>query len=293
MRLDRGAAHRGAGRVVPQAVLSRRATPGGTCHTSPGVDDVSGLELPTLVLLGLIGLVGGIGITALGPGGVLPTIGLFLLTDLPPAQVAGTAIVTHIATGVLGTAAYTRSGQLRDRDTRRSALYLAGAALVATPAGVLINDLVSARTFGTLLGGLVVLVAGLVWYREYRGGPGTRDHPSSLAVIGIGLAVATASGIIGIGGPMLTVPLLIALGMPVLRALAAAQVQSIVIATVGTLGYLGNDAINWPLAALVGVPELAGVLIGWAIARALPARMLTHALIIALIAIGPYLAFHG
>ncbi|WP_309240259.1 hypothetical protein [Actinomadura sp. J1-007] len=38
----------------------------------------------TLALLALFGLVGGIGITAVGPGGVLPTIGMFLLTGLSP-----------------------------------------------------------------------------------------------------------------------------------------------------------------------------------------------------------------
>ena len=56
------------------------------------------LGVPTLVLLALFGLVCGIGITALGPGGVLATIALFAFTDLSPAQVAGTAIVTNLAT---------------------------------------------------------------------------------------------------------------------------------------------------------------------------------------------------
>ena len=71
---------------------------------------------------------------------------------------------------------------------------------------------------------------------------------------------------------MLAVPLFVALGVPVLSALAAAQVQSIVIAGVGSLGYLAAGTIDWPLAVLVGVPELAGVLLGWRIARAVPAR---------------------
>ena len=73
----------------------------------------------------LIGLVGGIGIAALGPGGVIVTIGLFALTDLSPSAVAGTAIVTHVATGLMGTAVYLRSGQLRDPATRRMSTVLA------------------------------------------------------------------------------------------------------------------------------------------------------------------------
>lgn len=252
---------------------------------------MAGLSAPLLVLVGLIA---GIGITALGPGGVLVTIGLFTLTSLSPAEVAGTAIVTHIATGALATAAYTRSGQLRDPATRRAALMLAATAVVGTPLGVLINTMVSGRVFGLLLGAFVALVAALVWYRDRHANPaGTAPHPPALVVGGIGIAVAAASGIFGVGGPMLTVPLLVALHVPVLSALAAAQAQSVIIASVGTLGYLAQDAINWPLAALVGIPELVGVLIGWVIARALPTRTLKYILIATLFALAPYLALHG
>lgn len=254
---------------------------------------MGGMSVPVLVLLGLFGLVGGIGITAVGPGGVLPTIGLFALTELSPAEVAGTAIVTHIATGALATVAYTRSGQLREAETRRTALILAATAVIGTPLGVLLNTLVSQRVFGMVLGVLVALVAAMVWYREHHPATGTLAHPPAQLVVGLGFAVAMASGIIGIGGPMLTVPLLVALGVPVLESLASAQVQSIVIATVGTLGYVAHHAIDWPLAALIGIPELAGVLLGWKIAHALPTRSLKYALIITLFALAPYLAVQG
>ncbi len=255
---------------------------------------MTGLGTPVLVLLGLIGLVGGIGITALGPGGVIPTIGLFTLTGLSPAQVAGTAIVTHIATGALGTAAYTRSGQLREAETRRTALILAGIAVIGTPVGVSINAVVSGRVFGLVLGVFVALVAGLVWYRERPAtSAATLVHPQAPLLAGLGLVVSAASGIVGIGGPMLTVPVLVALGVPMLESIASAQAQSVFIASVGTLGYLAHDAINWPLAALVGVPELAGVLVGWKLAQALTARSLRYALIVALLALAPYLAVHG
>lgn len=254
---------------------------------------MAGLSTPVVVLLGVFGLVGGIGITAIGPGGVLPTVGLFALTGLSPAEVAGTAIVTHVATGALGTAAYVRSGQLAEPETRRTALILAGTAVIGTPLGVLINAEVSKRLFGVLLAIFVASVAGLVWRRERRRSAAVRAHPPVLPAAGLGLVVAVAAGIVGIGGPMLTVPLLVAVGVPVLESLAAAQVQSIVIAGVGTVGYLVSGAIDWPLAVLIGVPELAGVLLGWKIARSLPTRTLRYALVAALLALAPYLALHG
>lgn len=254
---------------------------------------MSGLPIPELLLLAVIGLVGGIGITAVGPGGVLPTIGLFALTGLSPAQVAGTAIVTHIATGALGTTAYTRSGQLREHGTRRIALILTGTALVGTPLGVVIGTMVTKHIFAMVLGGVIAVAAGLVWHRGQRPQAAIVAHPPTPVLVALGLAVSTASGVVGIGGPMLTVPLLAALGLPVLQSLACAQAQSIVIATVGSLGYLLHGSIDWPLAALVGLPELAGVLVGWKIAHALPTRALRNALVTTLCVLSVYLLFQG
>lgn len=254
---------------------------------------IVGVSAGLIVALALLGLVGGIGITAIGPGGVLPTIGLFALTSLSAAQVAGTAIVTHVATGAVGAAAYMRSGQLREPHTRRSAVILAGVAVIGTPLGVWINTLMSKRLFGILLAVVVATTAALVLYRERRPTPRLATYPGTAVLVGVGFAVAVAAGVVGIGGPMLTVPLLIAAGVPMLESLAAAQAQSIVIAGVGTIAYLAVDAIDWSLAILIGIPELAGVLLGWKIAHVLPSRHLKYGLVVALFALVPYLALHG
>lgn len=263
------------------------------------------LSLTVVIAIGVIGFIGGIGITAIGPGGVLPTIGLFALTDLTPAQVAGTAIVTHVATGALGALAYRRSGHLAGPGARRTVRVLALTALVGTPLGILANAVLSPRGFGVVLAVLVVGVAaalGLQRDRSPRTGP--REVPSQVTsqlpshVAGavaapIGLLVAVAAGIVGIGGPMLSVPLLVLGGTPMLDALAAAQVQSVVIAGTGSVGYLIHGSIEWPIAALVGLPELAGVLIGWRLARVVPPQTLKRVMVAALLAVAPYLAWHG
>ncbi|MFF1257676.1 sulfite exporter TauE/SafE family protein [Streptomyces sp. NPDC058321] len=252
------------------------------------------LDVLTLLLLALFGLAGGIGITAVGPGGVLPTIGMFLLTGLAPTGVAGTAIATHMATGVLGTAAYTRSGQLRDAVTRRTATVLAGAALVGTPLGVLLNTLVSGRGFGMLLACAVTVTGVLVWVRERRT-PVEGSEPGGVPrtlIASVGFGVAVVAGLFGLGGPMLNVPLLVVCGLPVLSALAAAQAQSVVIAAIGTVGYVLHGYVDRGLAALVGVPKPVGVIVGWRIAHAVPARRLKYALVGTLLAPAPYLALH-
>lgn len=257
-----------------------------------------GLPAYTIALLALFGLAAGIGITAVGPGGVFVTVGLFTLTGLAPDHVAGTALVTHIATGLLGTFAFSRSGELRDQGARRIAGIIATAALLGVPLGVAINTLIAPRLFGVLLGTLAALTCLLLWRRNLRAGrppiaPSGSSRIATVPLAVVGLAVGVAGGVFGIGGPMLMVPLLVTLGAPVLTALAAAQAQSVVIASVGSLAFLAHHAIDWPLAALVGMPELCGVIAGWAIARALPGRTLTYAMIGALLCLAPYLALHG
>src|SRR5699024_8319803 len=185
--------------------------------TAPS-DSMTVLDPAILLALAVIGLVGGIGITAIGPGGVLATIALFALTDLTAPEVAGTAIVTHIGTGLLATAAYVRSGQLRERHTRRDGLALAATAVVGAPLGVVLNLVIPGRLFGLLLAVLVIAVAVLVWLRERHDGRseqlshqqlshrqlshqqlshGQRSHPQLWVVATIGTAVAAASGIVG------------------------------------------------------------------------------------------------
>ncbi len=165
---------------------------------------------------------------------------------------------------------------------------LGATALLGTTAGVVAGTLVSKEIFTVIVGAVVAAAAGMLWYRGRSDAPPLVDLPTAV-VVAIGLSVSAVSGLVGIGGPMLTVPLLVAAGLPVLQSVACAQVQSIVIATVGTLGYLLHGTIDWPLAGLIGIPELAGVLIGWKLAHALPTRVLRIVLIAALCVLAVYL----
>lgn len=256
------------------------------------------MEMPVdtwqAILLAVISLIGGIGITTIGPGGILVTIALFLLTDLSPAEVAGTAIVTHIGTGIVGSLSYLRSGQLREPHTRQLAVVLGTTALIGTPVGALLNSRMSGVVFGVLLALMVMLVGLTVLVRERRHGhraPGDQPRFQTRGSQGLlGGTIALVSGIFGIGGPMLSVPVLVIGGTPILQALAAAQAQSIVVAATGAAAYLSQGAISWPLVLLTGIPQLIGVWLGWRIARALPTRPLTYALAATLIALGPVIA---
>lgn len=254
-----------------------------------------GLGAGAFVGLEVLALVAGVGITALGPGGVLIPIALFTLTSLSPGRIAGTAIVTHVGTGMLGSAAYVRSRQLRDPLTLRTAGILAGAAVVGAPAGVALNAIIGRGLFSVLLGVFVAAIGVLVWLRARQADPAAAadaGHPAlhPWLVGGLGFGVAVVSGLFGLGGPLLSVPLLVAVEVPLLAALAAAQAQSIVIATTGSIGYVVRGTISWPLALAIAIPELIGVLIGWRIARRVPTHLLMRTLAVVLVGLAPYLA---
>lgn len=126
------------------------------------------MTLGLATLLVLIALVGGVCITAIGPGGIFVTIALFQLLDLSPGTVAGTASVTFVATGILGSLAYLRSGELRGRTATRAAVILSGASVVGAFAGAWLNSRLDAQGFGILLGAFVAGTGVLILVREER-----------------------------------------------------------------------------------------------------------------------------
>lgn len=252
-------------------------------------------ELPLAVLLGVVALVSGVGITTVGPGGIFVTIALYSLTPISSGEVAGTAHVAFVATGLVGTAAYVRSGELDSGESRVVAAVLSASSVVGALAGAYVNAFVARSLFGLLLGGVAVAVGAVILYRELRGfrplyslDATTRCGQAVLGVVGLALGVC--SGLLGIGGPVLAVPALVLVGVPMLPAVAVAQVQSIFIAAFAATGYLLQGNVSFSLAVLVTVPLLAGVVGGWKVAHRVSPGRLKLVLGTVLLVVGPYLA---
>lgn len=254
------------------------------------------VEPPVALLLVAIALVAGVGITSLGPGGIFVTIALFVLAPITSAEVAGTASATFVATGLLGTAAYGRSGEFAAGPARELAILLSLASVLGALVGTQLNLRSSERLFGLLLGAFVLLVGLSLLYREWIGlAPVDRlaaatPRTRRTSIVAIGLAVGAVGGLLGVGGPVLAVPLLVTLGTPMLVALAAAQLQSVFLAGAATIGYAAAGAVSLPLVVLVGVPQLAGVLVGWRLAHRLDPHRLRLALGVVLLAVAPAIA---
>lgn len=250
---------------------------------------------PTLLLLILVAFLAGIGITAIGPGGVFVTIALSLLLPYP-SLVAGTAGATNIATGIVGTGVYAKSGELQTPRGKRLAAVLSITGFAGALLGAETNAAVSADLFSLLLGIFVVLAGLLTLYRaRYGGANNDFDVASRRGTVNaaiLGFIIGIPGGLLGVGGPVLAVPVLIAVGVPLVLAVAVAQVQSVFIAGSATLEYLLRGAVSIELVGVIAVPELIGVVLGWQVAQRVNARWLKLALAIVLIVIGPYIALH-
>jgi uncharacterized protein len=255
---------------------------------------VAGVGATTALALVAIAFFAGIGITAIGPGGVFTTVALAGLTALPASVVAGTVHVTFVFTGVLGTVAYLRSGELV-AEGRTLTVTLSMASVFGAIGGALVNTSLPAGVFDLLLGGFCVVVGVIIAYREFRGlgsviALDTRSIGGKVTVAAIGFAIGLLGGLLGVGGPVIAVPALVICGVPMLVALAAAQVQSIVLSGTAAVTFLSTGAVSVPLAVLVGIPQLLGVIVGWQVAHRIPEHRLKAVLAAVLVVIGPLLA---
>lgn len=246
-------------------------------------------------VLVVVAFCSGIGITTVGPGGIFVTIALYSFTPISSGEVAGTAHATFIATGLVGSAAYVHSGEMETGEARTMALVLSVSSVVGALIGAYVNAFVSRSVFGLLLGAVATVTGATIVYRERRGlsplyrlDATVRRDQLVLGVLGFALGIT--SGLLGVGGPVLAVPALVLIGVPMLLAVAVAQVQSVFIAAFATAGYVLQGNVSPPLAVVIGLPLLAGVVVGWRIAHMVDPDELKVVLGIVLVAVGPYLA---
>jgi hypothetical protein len=253
---------------------------------------VASLSPAVLASLVAVAFLAGVGNTGVGVGGVFVTAALYAFTDLPSEAVAGTALATFAATGALGSYSYVRSGELRGEGRRLAALLGAGGG-VGVLGGVLLNDWLPTATVESLFGAAVAVVGVVVAFRELAGlpsvveaDPGTATGRASF--VALGAAVGLVSGLLGIGGLAAAVPALVLSGVPLLVAIGVGQVVSGLLSLVGAAGFALRGAVEPALVLVVGVPELAGALVGWRLAHVLPERPLSLALSAALVLSGGY-----
>jgi uncharacterized protein len=204
---------------------------------------------------------------------------LALFGGLSIHQAAATALFTFLFTGILGTWLYQRRGSI---DWRIAAPVCAGA-LVFGYLGAAAAAVVDPRPLAIIIA-LLIIAAGVYVFlprapsARARDGHGWRGQVELAAV---GAASGFGSGFSGAGGPLFSVPIMVILGYVPLTAIATSQALQIIAAVSGSLENLRHGFIDWPVAVLVIIFELAGLIVGVRLAHvasALALRRLAGAL---------------
>ena len=241
--------------------------------------------LVTAEILGVLvalSFFGGAIVTTVGPGGIFIVTGLYLLTPLSSAEIAGTSSTTFTVGSVLGWFIYRRSGEI-DRQVAGTV----SAAAVGTLIGVRANALLSRALYGAILAALLAVVGGNIVYREFRDLEPRVElgrKGSDLAAFAlIGLVIGAFGGLLGIGGAALSAPALVLVGVPMLATIAITQVVVVVTALFTASHYLLRDAIVVQLFLPITGAYLGGVGVGWWLAHRIDAGRLKLALGVVLI----------
>ena len=197
---------------------------------------------------------------------------LALFGGLSIHQAAATSLFTFLFTGILGSFLYHKRGSI---DWRIS-VPVCASAVVFGFCGAAVAAIIDPRPLATIIA-LVIIGAGLYVFVPRRSSAGTRDGRGwreQTLLAAVGAASGFGSGISGAGGPVFSVPLMVILRYAPLTAVATSQVLQIVAATSGSLENLRHGFIEFRIASLVTLFELAGVLVGVRLAHAASARAL-------------------
>lgn len=197
---------------------------------------------------------------------------LALFGGLTIHQAAATSLFTFLFTGILGSFLYQKRGSI---DWRISAPVCVSA-LVFGFCGAAVAAIIDPRPLATIIA-LVIIGAGLYIFVPQRSSAGTRDGRGwreQTLLTSVGAASGFGSGFSGAGGPVFSVPLMVILRYAPLTAVATSQVLQIVAATSGSLENLRHDFIDFRVALVVTLFELAGVIVGVRLAHAASALAL-------------------
>lgn len=237
--------------------------------------------VPTAFIVGTL-------IGAVGIGGVLLIPALSAFAGLGIHEAMATALFTFIFTGITGTILFQRRGSIDWRIT----VPVCGGAVFCAFIGAWMNSLTRPSMLALILAGIIIF-AGVYTLATWRGlqQPPLQNRPQAQQslLLGIGATAGFGSGFTGVGGPALSVPIMVLFGFPTLSSIGTSQVIQIIAAASGTLGNLQFGTINFGIAGVVTVLEIAGVFLGARIVHAVNADSLRKFVAVLCIVVGAYL----
>jgi uncharacterized protein len=245
----------------------------------------AGLTATTLGLLLLAAFAAGWIDAVVGGGGLLQLPALLLVPGLSPVQ----ALATNKLSSVFGTTTSAVTYARRVHPDLRTALPMAGVALVGSAAGASIAALLPASVFKPVI---VVALVGIGLFTVLRPSlgeqtalryTGRRHHGTA---VGIGAVIGFYDGVLGPGtGSFLVFAMVSLLGYDFLNASAKAKIVNVA-TNVGALAvFVPAGVVFWGLGLLMGAANVLGGYLGSRTATARGSRFIRIAFLVVVTAL--------
>lgn len=207
------------------------------------------------------------GLAGLGGGVVLIPL-LFIANSyvggfdwVTPQTVVAMSLLVMFFTGISSALSFAKTKRI---DYQAGGLFLVGS-IPGSILGSWLNQFVHENSFYIYFGILVIVIAGILFYRQWKGLTPRAVHPEEqgarqaqlgkqvftykiriLPAIVIALSVGTLSGFFGIGGGAIMVPvMLLVFGFPAHIATATSMFMIIFVSLFGTVTHVALGNIHW------------------------------------------------
>lgn len=241
------------------------------------------MTLGLAVFAVLTGSLAGLALGLLGAGSSILVVPLLVYgLHIPPHLAIGTATASAAVSALWGLSGHARAGSVRWRYGGTYAV----ASVLGAATGAAIGKVTGSEVLLTLLGTLMIVVAGVMLRRAVRGRrqvPRSELHRAGwvLPLLGVtGFAVGSFGGLVGVGGGFLTVPALMFItGMPLINAVASSLLSVTAVAATTATSYAFAHMVLWPISALLICGGLVGGYVGVKLAIRLGGRKQTLSVI--------------
>ncbi len=230
------------------------------------------MSIELAFLVAIAGAISGILIGTVGIGGVLLVPALVLFGGLGVEEATPVASMSFFFTGVAGTLAYSRTDRVPWGSVRWLMVGVVPGALVGAASNVALNPDVLTAVIAVVLGAAAVRAIT----PERADTPLARRDLSPRANLAIGVLVGFGSALTGTGGPVLLIPIMLLVGGGVVATIAASQPIQIPIAIFATAAFLAYGELDWELGLVLGLAQVAGVIVGARLGDRLPAQALRN-----------------
>ncbi len=197
-----------------------------------------------------------------GGGGLLQLPALLLIPGISPVQ----ALATNKLASVFGTATSSVTYYRRAKPDIRTALPMAGIALLGSFGGAAVATVLPAAAFKPIIVVALLAVALFTAFRPQLGAATMlrfHGHKHHIAAGAAGLVIGFYDGLIGPGtGTFLVITLVSLLGYDFLQASAKAKIVNLATNFGALLLFIPHCAVLWLLGGILAVANIAGSYLG-------------------------------